>query len=123
MSCAFPLAVYVLHIKSAYRNLMFNVAWLHFIVSAAYAYLLVDYTVIAAGDFGWSAQIAAFILYIVATIFLLKHYTANLETIKPMQWLVLLLCLVIFALHVISGIHWYQLHMTETMQDLIYIWW
>jgi len=125
MSSAFPLAVYFLHIKQAYRNRTFNLAWLMFLVSAAYAYLLVDYTVIAAGDFGWSAQIAALILYIVATLFLIKEYRQVLtgEALKPVQWLILTLCLSIFVLHIISGIHWYQLHMTQDMSDLIYIWW
>lgn len=125
MSCAFPLAVYFLHIKSTYRNLTFNLAWMHFLVSVAYAYLLVDYTSIAAGDFGWSAQIAAFILYIVATLFFLKRYLPVLagEKLKPVQWFIVIVCVSIFALHVISGIHWYQLHFTQEMSDLIYIWW
>jgi hypothetical protein len=96
-----------------------------FIVSAVYAYLLVDYTVIAAGDFGWSAQIAALILYIVAVLFLFQHYQQILigETLNLLQWFILLFCFVIFVLHVISGIHWYQLHMTQIMHDLIYTWW
>jgi hypothetical protein len=125
MSSAFPIAVYSLHLKKAYRNLMFNLAWLMFLVSVAYAYLLVDYTVIAAGDFTWSAQIAALILYIVATLFLFKQYAQVFvgEKFKPLQWAILILCLAIFSLHVVSGIHWYRLHLTQVMQDLLYIWW
>lgn len=125
MSSAFPLVVYFLHIKDASQSRMFNLAWLMFLISAAYAYLLVDYTVIAAGDFGWSAQIAALILYIVAAIFLLKEYRQVLtgEALKPLQWLILIFCLGIFALHVVSGIHWYRLHMIQDMHDLIYTWW
>jgi hypothetical protein len=125
MSSAFPLAVYLLHLNKSYRNFMFNLVWVMFLLSAAYAYLLVDYTVIAAGDFGWSAQIAALILYIVATLFLFKQYAQIFveARFKPRQWGILILCLALFGLHVVSGIHWYRLHMTQEMLDLIYIWW
>lgn len=125
MSSAFPLTVYLLHLRSSYRSLMFNLVWLMFLVSVAYAYLLVDYTVIAAGDFTWSSQIAALILHIVAAIFLLNHYGARLseEHLKPLQWAFLICCVAIFALHVISGIYWYHLHLTQEMHDLLYTWW
>lgn len=125
MSSAFPLAVYFLHLRKSYRSLMFNLAWLMFLVSAAYAYLLIDYTVIAAGDFTWSAQIATLILHIVAVLFLFKQYAQIFvgEKLKSLQWGFMILCLALFGLHIFSGIHWYRLHFTQEMHDLIYIWW
>lgn len=125
MSCAFPLIVYILHLRKTAKNLMFNLAWILYIVSAAYLYLLVDYTIIAAGDFGWSSQIAALILFIVATVFMVQHYSEWLieQHLQSIQWSILLLCLGIFVLHVVAGVHWYRLHFNQPMSDLIYIWW
>lgn len=125
MSCAFPLAVYLLNIREASRNFMLNLAWLFFFVSASYLYLFVDYTVIAAGDFGWSAQIAALILFITTTIFMLKTYGEKFlaKELKALNWGVLLLSSAIFILHLVAGIHWYRLHMSQYMEELLYIWW
>jgi len=125
MSSAFPIAVYLLHFGKARRNFMLNVAWIMFFVSAAYLYLIVDYTVIAAGDFGWSAQIAVLILYTTSTIFMLKQYGKLFtgDRFSPVQWLVLLVCITIFVLHMVAGIHWYSLHTTQFMEELIYRWW
>lgn len=125
MSSAFPLLVYILHIGKTWRNFMLNTAWLFFFVSAFYMYFIVDYTVIAAGDFTWSAQIATLILFVTSTIFILKEYDKLLigESISPLQWLILIACIVVFALHIVGGIHWYRLHTTQFMEELIYRWW
>lgn len=125
MSCAFPLAVYLLHIRQTSKNFMLNLAWLLFIVSAGYFYLFVDYTVIAAGDFGWSAQIAALILFITTTIFVLKIYGEKFLAgqLTAVNWGILLVCGAIFSLHIIAGIHWYSLHMSQYMEELLYTWW
>jgi hypothetical protein len=122
MSCAFPLLVYVLYLRHSYRNLGFNLAWLLFAVSVSYAYLFIDYSGIAAGDFGWSAQIAVFILHAVAAVFLLQVTLKECQK-TSLDWLTLGLCLVVFSLHLISGIHWYNLHLHRSMEDLLYIWW
>lgn len=125
MSCAFPLAVYILLIRQTIQNFMLNLAWLLFLVSAAYLYLIVDYTVIAAGDFSWSAQIASLLLFITSSLFMLKHYGTHLMSgsLSTIQWAILLICGAVFALHLIAGIHWYRLHMSQYMEELIYIWW
>jgi hypothetical protein len=125
MSAAFPLVVYLLHIKSAARNLMLNVAWLNFIISVLYAYLLVDKTVIAAGDFVWSAEMGVFLLHVVSVLFLFKHYgsLANTETVITHAKIILTICAVVFVLHVISGVSWYTAHLTGNDIDLLYgIW-
>jgi hypothetical protein len=125
MSSAFPIAVYLFHIGKSYKSFILNLAWLLFLVSAAYLYLLIDYTVIAAGDFSWSSQIAALILFVTSTIFMLKQYGTLLtgERLSPVQWLILLICVAIFILHVVGGIHWYRLHMSQYMEELLYTWW
>jgi hypothetical protein len=104
---------------------MLNVAWLNFIISVLYAYLLVDKTVIAAGDFVWSAEMGAFLLHVVSVLFLFKHYAslANTETVTTHAKIILTLCAVVFVLHVISGVSWYTVHLTGNDIDLLYgIW-
>jgi len=125
MSSAFPIVVYVFHLTKTYRNFMLNLAWLLFFVSAGFLYLIVDYTSIAAGDFGWSVQIAALILFLCTTIFMVKEYGVVLtgDSLSPSQWLILLLCIGIFVLHMVAGIHWYRMHMSQYIEELIYIWW
>jgi hypothetical protein len=125
LSAAFPIVVYVLHFKSASRNLMLNLAWLNFIISTLYAYLLVDKTGIAAGDFGWSAQIGVLLVHIVSVLFLLRHYRPLVEqdSIPTTAKTILTVCVVVFMLHVISGVLWYQAHLTGNDLDLLYgIW-
>ncbi|MDQ7037289.1 MAG: hypothetical protein Q9P01_21340 [Anaerolineae bacterium] len=125
MSAAFPIVVYGLHLKSASRSLMFNMAWLNFIISVLYAYLLVDNTVIAAGDFGWSAQMGVFLLHVVSVLFLFRHYRPLIETesITTKAKIIWIACAVVFLLHVISGISWYVAHLANTDLELIYgIW-
>jgi hypothetical protein len=125
MSTAFPIAVYLLHFKAATRNLMLNVAWVNTIISAAYAYLLVDNTVIAAGDFGWSAEIAVLLLHIGSVLFLFVHYrlAAEQENLSPSVKMILAVCVLLFALHVLSGVSWYYHHLIGNGLDLLYgIW-
>lgn len=125
MSTAFPLVVYGLHIRKAYKNILLNTSWLLLGVSAIYYYFFVELGIIADGNFGWSIQIAVFILYITSTIFLLQQYRELLNGAggARSQWAVLLVCVGIFALHIIAGGHWYNLHTTQYMEELIYIWW
>jgi hypothetical protein len=117
MSVAFPLTVTLLYGRRALHSRMMNLAWINFMLSAAYAYLLVDRTIIAAGDFVWSAQIAVLLLYISAGTLLLQ--SARDMTTRPNR-LRLALCVVVFALHVISGIHWYSLHLNGDAIALLY---
>ena len=125
LSAAFPIVVYLLHFKAASRNLMLNLAWLNFIISALYAYLLVDNTVIAAGDFGWSAEIGVLLVHIVSVLFLLRHYRSLVEqdSIPTTAKIILTVCIIVFALHVVSGVLWYHAHLIGNDLDLLYgIW-
>lgn len=124
MSSAFPLLVYLLYWKDASRSFAFNLGWRFYATSLAYAYLMVDYTDIDAGDFAWSAQIAAFTLFVIASTFLLEQLFKPSATPRTKhEWLILGLCFVVFIGHLIAGLHWYRLHMSEEMLVLIYQWW
>lgn len=125
MSLAFPLFVYIVHGDKTYKNFMLNTAWVTFAVSAMFYYLFVDYTVIAAGDFTWSIQIAVLLLYITATIFMVQYYGQLLteRRMTTLNWMILGTSTIIFALHIVAGIHWYRLHMSQYIEELIYIWW
>jgi hypothetical protein len=118
MSIAFPLTITLLYARQALTHRMLNLAWINFILSAAYAYLLVDRTVIAAGDFGWSAQMAVLLLYISAAQFLLQTLKNGMP--DRGQRVRLALCLIVFGLHIISGIYWYYLHLTGDAIELLY---
>ncbi len=113
LSAAFPLTVYALYWRQAMRDLLFNLGWLIFIIAALYAYFLVDLTVIAAGDFGWSAQIGVFVLFIAAGRFLLMH-------LGKRGWARAALALAVLSLHVIAGINWYLLHVRGDAIELLY---
>lgn len=125
LSVAFPLTVYALHWRQACRHLLFNLGWLTFVVAAAQAYLLVDYSVIAAGDFGWSAQIGVFVLFLSALLFLVERYAPLFvrHGWTARQRALLALSLAVLLLHVISGLYWYHLHRIHDPLDLLYIWW
>lgn len=121
-SLAFPLAVYLLHIRDTWRNAMLNLSWLSMAFSAAFAYLLVDYTVIAAGDFVWSSQIATLVCFITASAYLLQRYAQSLPN-SPLEWIGLGIPATLLLLHLMTGIHWYYLHFTQDLGTLIYgIW-
>jgi len=126
LSITFPLSAYLLYLRNSTQNTMFNLAWLIFFVSAAMAYLLVDYTVIAAGDFGWGAQAGVLVLFIAAAAFLVQQnhaFILNGGKMRWHHWLRLAICLLLLLLHFVSGLHWYYLHLTQSSLDLLYTWW
>lgn len=118
LSAAFPLLVYSLYWQRASRDLLFNLGWLIFVIAVVYAYFLVDLTVIAAGDFAWSAQIGVFVLFIAAARFLLRVLATTAfnwrEMLRPT------LALLVLSFHVIAGINWYVLHLYGEAIALLY---
>lgn len=124
MSVAFALVVTLTHIKRALTDRMMLTAWLNLAISAAFAYLLVDYTVIAAGDFGWTGQIGAYMTFVAAAIFLAREYrtlfTQGMIGLSIDGRIRLLACSLVLVLHVIAGIHWYVLHLQWDMGSLLY---
>lgn len=121
-SLAFPLSVYLLHSRDAWRDGMLNLAWLTMGLSTFYAYFLVDYTVIAAGDFVWSSQIAVLMLFITSTAYLLKRYAQSTPE-NLVTWIQIGIPTTLLVLHLGTGIHWYYRHIMQDLGTLLYgIW-
>lgn len=118
LSIAFPLVVYMLYWRETWRDLTFNLAWLTLMASLAYSYLLVDEIEIAAGNFTWSAQFAVLLMFAVALITLVKHHAQPLRQ----HWR-MMASLAVLGLHLMAGVHWYILHMTQPYDVLIFRWW
>jgi hypothetical protein len=114
LSLAFPLAVYVLYLRQARRDLPLNLGWLLFLAGAAQMYLLIEQGDRAEhGNFWWSAQIGLFVLFVVSALFWLRHFR---DQPRWRGWV----CLAVFALHLISGLILYtvQLQANSTIT-----WW
>ncbi|NWG17051.1 MAG: hypothetical protein HXY41_10480 [Chloroflexi bacterium] len=113
-SILFPAAVYLLYRREAAQNVHLNLAWLAFVFGAAYMFLLAE-----SGDrlghanFTWSAQVALFVLFAASLAFLVRQ-----------AWLrrspALFAALAALALHVVSGLNWYAIHVNAVhMGDII----
>jgi hypothetical protein len=101
LSIAFPLAVYGLYYKEALKDNVFNLAVLTFGSATAQMYILAEDGVHAAhGNFWWGAQVTLFILFIIATKFLLR------QTVMQRDWR-FQICVAVLTLHVICGIIFY----------------
>lgn len=114
-SILFPAAVYLLYRREAIRNTHLNLAWLVFVFGAAYMFLLAE-----SGDrlghanFTWSAQIALFVLFAASLAFLIRQAWAGRASAR------LLAALAALALHIISGLNWYAIHVNAVwMGDII----
>ncbi len=119
LSVLFPAVVYLVHARAAGRDLAFNAAWLTFAFGLAYTTLVVDRSNPTAGDFTWSAQFGVYLLFVVALRFLFQRYGQGRARPGWALWA----CMAALALHVAAGINWYGVHLTNTYQDIIYIWW
>lgn len=120
LSIAFPLVVYALYWRTAWRNLMLNLAWLSFFAGVVYGYLLVDPGEIAAGNLIWNTQIGVFVLFAASLAFWLAQWRGWRNWRKLLPFVV---CGVVFGLHVLAGLHWYQLHLRTEFLELVYVWW
>lgn len=123
LSAAFPLVVYLLHLRRAARSIAFNLGWLTFGVGVAMTLLLTDYSGIAAGDFGWSAQGGALVLFVAAAGFLVNDYISlfiNPSADRPRQVWRLGVCALVLVAHIAAGIHWYLLHLSYGSLELLY---
>ena len=108
LSIAFPLCVYLLYYKEAIKDRVLNLAALTFGSAAAQMYLLAETGVHAQhGNFWWGAQVTLFVLFIVATRFLLR------ETAVQRDWR-FRVCVAVLALHVICGIIYYVFSLSAT---------
>jgi hypothetical protein len=118
LSILFPLTVYGLYYRQSRSNTAFNLSWVIFAFGAFYSYTLVESQRIGHGNFQWSGQITVFMLIVVAMSFLLRQiYTPN-EGFKINRRA--FICLLVFGLHVISGLVWYYSEITTVTETR---WW
>lgn len=107
LSIAFPLAVCVGYYRQVLSHPRLLLAWLAFFVGAGYTYLLAESGArMYQGNFGWSSQIALFILFAVSMEFLCER--ARLDgLITRSRKIAFSVCLTFFVLHTLSGINFY----------------
>lgn len=74
LSILFPMVVTLFNFKEARRSNKMTLAWLSFLLGAFYTYFLAESgDRFQDGNFGWSGEIANFILFVVSTYFLLER--------------------------------------------------
>jgi hypothetical protein len=111
LSILFPLVVYIMYGEQARRNRYLNFSWLCFGFGAAYTYLFVEANRVAHGNFTWSSGIALFVLFLTSLIFFLRQNRTFV--VRP----AFIVGITILALHLVSGIVWFQVHLIG-MQDM-----
>jgi hypothetical protein len=110
-SLLFPLVVYVAYFQKARRSLMFNVAWVFFLINAFFNYMVVE-----TGDTirQWNGQIGFTVFFAVATLFLIQENRDDLtQRLSASGSVRLYIALLVFTLHVSIGMMWYVAHFGE----------
>jgi hypothetical protein len=114
LSILFPMFVYVLYRRQAIRDTALNLGWLVFLAGAGQMYLFAESgDRLKDGNFWWSAEIGLFMLFIVSTLFWIRHFR---DQPRWRGWV----CLGIFALHLISGLIFYAIKLNE---PAMFTWW
>lgn len=73
LSIVFPAVVLGLYARTALRDLALQLAAVTFIVAAAYTYLLAESGREFHGNFGWSSQLALWLLFVAAALHCANH--------------------------------------------------
>ena len=123
LSLVFPISVYIGYRKQARQNLYLNMSWVIFVVAAGMAYLLYETGArIDHGNFVWPGYSAVFLLVFASMLFLLEQHArehkeglgnVRIFGITYSQNMVFLM--LIFGLHVLSGIAYYSRFLTHTL--------
>lgn len=106
LSAAFPIVVTLLWLRESARSTLMQLAWTTFLIGIALAYLLVegggrtDH-----GNFVWSAQIGALILFFASAIFLVQQAGTWRSPHHHFTWRFILV-VVTLAAHVTHGVVW-----------------
>lgn len=104
LSIIFPLTVVLVYGKNALSNRGLRLAWLIFIIGAAYGYLLAESGPrLYQANFFWSGQIGLFILFVYSLLFVITQNNRAGGKFSRRQFV----CLLIFALHLLNGIVFY----------------
>lgn len=110
LSIFFPLVITIFYRKKIKNDGAVILSWMCFIIGALYTYLLAEEGVrFIHGNFGWSGEIALFLLFVAVTRFWLKNY---FET-KDDKIKNLIILFVSFTPHVVSGIIYYYYSITQ----------
>jgi hypothetical protein len=103
LSILFPICVSIIYRKQVLQNRWMILAWLIFFFGALYTYFFAE-----SGkrfvdiNFGWSGDIAAYLLFIVSTAFFIRLKSINKQLSRADTALILL-----FGLHLIAGMVYY----------------
>lgn len=107
-SLAFPLSVAFFHFKIIKHRFDYLLALVNMIVAAAFNYCLLDRACFLCGDFGWSSQIALFLLNCVSLKTFFQSIDFSVEQFPDRQSrLAIAVPMAIFSLHFLSGLFWY----------------
>ena len=123
LSLVFPISVYIGYRKQARQNLYLNMSWVIFVVAAGMAYFLYEIGArIDHGNFVWPGYSAVFLLLFASMLFLLEQHArehkeglgnVRIFGITYSQNMVFLM--LIFGLHVLSGIAYYSRFLTYAL--------
>ncbi len=119
LSALFPLTVYGSYFQTARHDKAFNLAWLIFIVGVIFSYSFVEENRITDANFLWGGQITVFVLYAVTTTFFLQQIYDRDRGFQLDRRAYL--NLLVFGLHLISGVLWYITEVNSTA--IIERWW
>ena len=107
-SILLPLTVYLLYFGKAKQHLPLNLAWLTFLFSGFDAYFLAeDGPEKSFGNLLWSGQITLFILFAVSVAFFIREEFTVQNTGPWKRYARMATCLVVLALHLVSGMAYY----------------
>ncbi len=109
-SVLFPLVVTIVFLPQALRERGVVLSWLAFAVGISWGYLFAETGgKTSAGDFLWSGQLTAFLLFAVTAMFLLKQ-VALPPPHSSRGWVYtrVALCCVLLVWHVVSGVRHLQ---------------
>jgi hypothetical protein len=109
-SLAFPLSIVFFHLKTAKRSFDFQLALVNMLVAAVFNYCLVDKGgCFLCGDFGWSSQIALFLLNCVSLKIFFQSIDFSTDGFTDTRAkLAIAIPMALFTLHFISGAFWYS---------------
>lgn len=120
LSLVFPLAVFALYFNQARRHLYLKLCWVIFAVAAAMAYSLYESGPrISHGNFIWGSYNAIFLLMFASLQFVLEQHSREIQ-LGCGRWKIfgarvsrnVALALLLFGLHVVSGIAYYYRYVT-----------
>ncbi len=124
LAVLFPLVVYLVYWKRSTQNVYLNLAWLGWVFGTALYYLFAEEGArLSHGNLTWSAQAAQFVLFAISFIFFVLQYRPAKD--MPVRFTPALgIGVAALALHLISGLYWYYVHLGSlTTTEIIYTVW